>query len=308
MPTLEITTLIGCPLKCAFCPQDKLRESYGDGERRLSFENFKTILAKIPDYVRIDFSGMSEPFAIGASAVEMIRHTLERGYSIALYTTLVGLHQPAADVVIELLTAHASQVEVLCLHLPDANGNMRGFRYGPIYEKVLDRFIKFGGSGVLSRFEMMTMDRSGRVHPDILNIAKLSDWQGLSRAGTLAAGDIGQQQVEETPRHTTPVGCSFTPFYDQNVLLPNGDVLLCCMSYDGKHKLGNLLEGDYWSLFTSPGMSSLRHENQNFGWSERSACRSCSRATRYDVPADKRQTWAIVKDEAPAEALAVVGS
>jgi adenine C2-methylase RlmN of 23S rRNA A2503 and tRNA A37 len=28
MPTLEITTLIGCPMRCTFCPQDKLAANY----------------------------------------------------------------------------------------------------------------------------------------------------------------------------------------------------------------------------------------------------------------------------------------
>ena len=28
MPTIEITTMIGCPLMCNVCPQDKLIKSY----------------------------------------------------------------------------------------------------------------------------------------------------------------------------------------------------------------------------------------------------------------------------------------
>ena len=30
MNTLEITTQIGCPLMCTFCPQDKLRQADPD--------------------------------------------------------------------------------------------------------------------------------------------------------------------------------------------------------------------------------------------------------------------------------------
>ena len=29
MPTMEITTMVGCPLMCTFCPQDGLKNSYG---------------------------------------------------------------------------------------------------------------------------------------------------------------------------------------------------------------------------------------------------------------------------------------
>jgi sulfatase maturation enzyme AslB (radical SAM superfamily) len=295
MPCLEITTVVGCPLRCNYCPQDKLRATYGNNEKRLSVENFKTILQKVPGYVRIDFSGMSEPFAVGASAVEMIGHTLERGYHIALYTTLVGLHIPAAADVIALLRARPEQVEVVCLHLPDKNGNMRGFHYNAIYETVLDKFIKFGQSGVLSRFEMMTMDRGGEVDPRLKNLARLTEWMGLSRAGTLKVSDLGEQQVEETPHHTTPVSCSYTPFYDHNVVLPNGDVVLCCMDYSLKHKIGNLLTDEYHALFASPVMAKLRADNLRFGEDGPTICKKCSRAKVYDLDLGQRQFWKLAE-------------
>ncbi|MGR3318544.1 MAG: SPASM domain-containing protein [Candidatus Anammoxibacter sp.] len=36
-----------------------------------------------------------------------------------------------------------------------------------------------------------------------------------------------------------------------NILLPNGDVVLCCMDFDQKYILGNLLRDDYRSLYES---------------------------------------------------------
>lgn len=62
-------------------------------------------------------------------------------------------------------------------------------------------------------------------------------------------------------RSLTPVSCGFTPFYDHNVLLPNGDLVICCMDYSIKHKIGNLIEGDCFSLFASRGMAELHAEN-----------------------------------------------
>jgi MoaA/NifB/PqqE/SkfB family radical SAM enzyme len=44
------------------------------------------------------------------------------------------------------------------------------------------------------------------------------------------------------------VKCSRNDFYKQNVMLPNGDVVLCCMDYGLKHKLGNLLETNFNGL------------------------------------------------------------
>jgi hypothetical protein len=308
MPCLEITTMVGCPLKCTYCPQDQLRGTYGQNEKYLSFENFKLILSKVPHYVRIDFSGMAEPWA-NPEATAMLAHTLERGFNVAIYTTLYGIEVEEAERIISHITQHARQIEILCLHLPDQNGNMRGFRYSPNFEKVLRAFMKLGNSGALRRFEAMTMDKKGAVHPQLRDLVhslprprsrRLSglfrslpvpQWSGHTRAGSLDTSAIGSQPVEQTPRHATPVSCSFTPFYDHNVLLPNGDVVICCMDYSVKHKIGNLIEGDYFSLFSSRGMGDLHAENIKPGYSDKTICKSCSRAIRYEIVPEQRQYW-----------------
>jgi hypothetical protein len=45
---------------------------------------------------------------------------------------------------------------------------------------------------------------------------------------------------------------------NENVLLPNGDVVICCNDYGLEHRMGNLLENSYDSLFTSQGYLSLQ--------------------------------------------------
>src|SRR5262245_3450585 len=142
MPTLEFTLMVGCPLKCTFCPQDSLRKLYGDRPKYLSLQDFKTILGKVPKHVRIDFSGMAEPWA-NPDATEMLRHALTMGYTLAIYTTLYGMTADDGAAVLGLLKQHAAQIEVLCLHLPDRNGNMRGWRYDETYEANLRHFVAF---------------------------------------------------------------------------------------------------------------------------------------------------------------------
>jgi hypothetical protein len=291
MPCLEITTMVGCPLKCTYCPQDQLRGTYGKNEKYLALDNFKLVLSKVPHYVRIDFSGMAEPWA-NPDATSMLAHALERGFNITVYTTLYGISESDAQQIIALLTRHAKQVEVLCLHLPDKNGNMRGFRHSSEYEAVLAAFIALGKSGVLRRFEALTMDAGGSVHPQLYNLVRsLPGWSGHTRAGSLDSSELGTQPVEQTPRYASPVSCGFTPFYDHNVLLPNGDVVICCMDYSVKHKIGNLIENDYFSLFASKGMAELHAENTKPGYSDKTICKSCSRAVRYELASEQRQFW-----------------
>lgn len=284
MPCLEVTTMVGCPLRCTFCPQDQLRAAYGKSTKYLAVEDFARVLAKLPPYVRIDFSGMSEPWA-NPRATDMLRLALEAGFNVSVYTTLYGMRDE--DAVIALLTEYAGQVEALVLHLPDRNGNMRGFKPSGGYNERLAKFLAL--KDVLRFVNVMTMDAGGGAH-DSLDLAALAPWCGNRRAGTLDQDEVDGQPVEETPAHDVPLSCSFTPFYDHNVMLPNGDVVLCCMDYSVKHRIGNLITGDYWSLFTSPGMNDLRLANMHYG-TNKSICRKCTRAIRYERHEAGNQFW-----------------
>ena len=62
-PVMELTTMVGCPLMCSFCPQDNLRTEYGDKTKYMQLDDLHTVLKKLPSNTRIDFSGMAEPWA-----------------------------------------------------------------------------------------------------------------------------------------------------------------------------------------------------------------------------------------------------
>lgn len=290
MPSLEFTLMVGCPLKCTFCPQDTLRATYGRAEKYLSLENFKTILGKIPNHVRIDFSGMAEPWA-NPEATAMLRHTLALGFTVGIYTTLYDMTADDGAAVLDLLRGHAGQIEVLCLHLPDRNGNMRGWRHNPVYEANLRGFIVLGLSGVLANFQVMTMDAGGKPHQDLDHMGiQLGTWTGHTRAGNVGEADVPGQAIAGMPRHHGAVSCSYTPFYDQNVCLPNGDVVLCCMDYSLKHRIGNLLEQNYYDMFASGGLARLISENMTPRFSRDSLCKTCDRAKVYR-PGERRMFW-----------------
>jgi|HubBroStandDraft_1064217.scaffolds.fasta_scaffold89403_1 hypothetical protein len=290
MPSLEFTLMVGCPLKCTFCPQDKLRGVYGKNTKYMSLEDFKSILSKIPNHVRIDFSGMAEPWA-NPDATAMLRHTLSLGYSVAVYTTLYDMTPEDGSAVVEMLRQHAPRIEVLCLHLPDRNGNMRGWRYNAEYEANLRAFIALGMSGILRNFQVMTMDQGGKPHQHLDHLGiQLGAWTGHTRAGNVGEEEVPGQGIATMPEHHSAVSCSFTPFYDQNVCLPNGDVVLCCMDYSLKHKIGNLLEQNYYEMFASGGLSGLIGENMIPRFSRDSLCKTCDRAKPHRTGATK-QYW-----------------
>jgi radical SAM protein with 4Fe4S-binding SPASM domain len=79
----------------------------------------------------------------------------------------------------------------------------------------------------------------------------------------------------QTPRHDFALTCKSTPFFDRNVLLPNGDVVLCCMDYDLKHIIGNLLEQTYEEMMQGEKLAEIIKWNEEPNFNKCSICKSC---------------------------------
>jgi radical SAM protein with 4Fe4S-binding SPASM domain len=275
--TIEVTTMIGCPLMCTFCPQDTLRNGYGKDEKYMSLDTFKSIVDQLPEQYRIDFSGMAEAWA-NPDASSMFKYALEKGRRVAVFTTLYNWSRDDVNTVIELLAEYSSQVETFCVHFPDRNGNMKGWKYNEDWEYALHALsATCNHFGI--KFESMTMDGNGLVHEalDHLNI-RLWNWQGHDRAGTLPLDQIKGQTIQIAPRHTGPIRCGKTPRYDQNVILPNGDVVLCCMDYERKHILGNLKESTIDEIRKQDTFKRILMINAQDQFSTESLCRTCTDA------------------------------
>jgi len=269
-PVMELTTMIGCPLMCTFCPQDNLRDSYGEGTKYMTQRDLTTMLVKLPRNTRVDFSGMSEPWA-NPECTSMLEEVLYMGYTVAIYTTLYGMTDP--ERVKKVLEDHPNQVEVVMLHLPDANGNMKGWKNSEEWMKALQVMSTLN---VPCRVGAMTMDKSGTVHPDLQPIVgQLAGWVGHTRADSLDVEQIKGQAISMTPHNKFSLTCRSTPFYDRNVLLPDGSVVLCCMDYDLKHVIGNLLTQSYDEVMQGKPLLDLIAINEVPEFNKCSICKSC---------------------------------
>lgn len=288
MPTLEITTTLGCPVNCTVCPQTLLKSVYSSPIKCLSFDSFSQILSKIPKHVRIDFSGMSEPWS-NSDCTQMLKHTLESGYDVAIYTTLVGMTKQDVDYLYEAILTHKTKIAKLCIHLPDANKNMRGWSFNENYQYALKLFLETQQQTIRETidFDVITMDKNNELHPSLESYKTLplpfDTWYGHTRAESLSLNDTNKPFVAEAIKHVNPVTCRSTPFYDHNVVLPNGDVVLCCMDYGLTTIIGNLLTQSYEELYLSDTMINLMKENRKGGWSKCSICKSCINAQSYVV-------------------------
>lgn len=276
-PTLEITTMVGCPLMCTFCPQDSLRDQYGTDAKYMSLDTFKSALSNIAPNTRIDFSGMAEPW-VNPECTDMLAHAFERGHRVAIYTTLYNWDRTTTDRVADLLAQYSDKVDVFMVHYPDEHGNMRGWKHNEDWEYAL-----YVMQGICNHIGVVcdgiTMSGNGRVHSSLSHLGiQLWNWTGHDRAGSLPIEQVKEQTINIAPRHSVPIRCGKTVTYDQWVLLPNGDVVLCCMDYDLKHVLGNLTTQTTTEIRRGEAFKRILIENARDEFSDCSLCRTCTDA------------------------------
>lgn len=254
-PTMEFTTSIpkkGCVVDCVYCPQRILERSYVDEERYLSLDNFKTAVDKLPKNVRVTFAGFTEPW-LNKDCSDMLLYAHEKGHSIAVFTTGIGMK--VEDVYkIKNVPYDLGPNGRFVLHLPD---NERKAKH-PItknYIEVLEAFKEVHHE--IQGFYTMAM---GTVHDEVKHIFPEAIVPAFwSRAGNLVGEAmlkpelLNIQNEYKTIYHgEEPRTCGCDEHLYHNIMLPNGDVSLCCMDYSLKFIIGNLLEQSYEEIAPKP--------------------------------------------------------
>jgi len=236
---MEITTRIGCKNRCAYCPQNKLINAYNvkGSVFEMSLETFKKCIDKLPKSVDIEFSGFSEPW-LNKECTQMALYAHARGHRLRVYTTLVGMTidhwQQLKDI----------PFESFWIHLPTGDGSDSisvDDQYLELLKEVSVFFDDHQGS-----IDVSYHVRGKTTHSEVKQV--LGD--RIENRGIGARSGNVEDGVKNTiKRRKGKIGCKRN--LRQNILLPNGDVVLCCMDYGLKHSLGNLLTDSYQSLFES---------------------------------------------------------
>lgn len=218
---LEFTLTISPCMGCSFCPQEKLAASYGDGARKMSMADFESILAKLPKECEIHFSGMSECF-LHPEAPQMMAKAKSLGFEVHLYTTLMGLTPSGAFILPKQISARIHVPDIKAFKVPDKKW---------IEQHEIWRSTKI-------RASYMAMDNPTSEVGAYLASKKIEVELPamLSRGGNLP-------QIERMAI-AGPIRCTADRWH-QNVVLPNGLVVGCCMDYATSVRLGNLLADSY---------------------------------------------------------------
>ncbi|MGV7213455.1 radical SAM protein [Bradyrhizobium sp. UFLA05-112] len=235
---LEITTTTGCVVGCSYCPQAQFaeRQRAVSHAKHLRLEDFKKCLAHVPAAVDISFSGYSEPW-LNPACTEMVEHAYEAGHGIRISTTLVGMNER------NLRRLQALQFRIFLVHVFDDGAHMNS-------RLVRRKFVDLIRQLVDADISSMLFVVMGEVHPDLVEIIP-EESLVRSRPLSSSGGSVDSKIVEARQPIVGALTCPDEREH-RNLLLPNGDVTLCCMDFERRHILGNLLRDEYQDLFKGP--------------------------------------------------------
>ena len=244
-PIIEITTNIhsnGCIINCAFCPQMTLISNY-NGSSFLSMEDFKTAIDKLPLEIGVIFAGLSEPF-LNIECTDMVMYAHEKGHTISIFTTGVGMKPSDIDR-IKSIPFSGGYNRGFVLHLPDTEG----YANHPITPKYIDllRHIKNSNISNLWVVSMGTVpDMVSSIFPEVDKAVM------YSRAGNLQKEELLKPKLKKLSTNYLSVdngegkiSCASPEGTHHTVMLPNGDISICCQDYSLQHIVGNILTQEY---------------------------------------------------------------
>ena len=274
IPTLDVTTWVGCSVDCKFCPQDLFIRKYFESnkvrESILSRETLRRCISNMPQDYAIQFGGFSEPF-LNPFCIELIEDICSLGKTIDLYTTLVGLNEEMLRRVMEL------PINCVCLHIADEQG------YAKIppteeYYRMLEMAVNYLRADGRPFVDMCNAQaKPTRRALDICRGKYDIPYTLLDRGGNLEGEDLVSKQISSGKISCGVCGSKL----NKNELLPDGTVLLCCMDYGMKHVLGNLKEQPYEEIINSHEIQKIR-QGMEEDYQKEILCRKCSCANLID--------------------------
>ena len=256
MDMIEVTTVIGCKNMCSYCPQAITIKNYGNNERVMTPETFRKCIDNIKEDVAISFSGFAEPFQ-NENAMAMILHAYAKGHPIRLNTTLAGMTKNDIELLKDI------EIQEFIVHLQTKEEH---FVEMAKYLQLLELLC--------AAISNMRFVYNGGLDERVISILKEHNYKPVQLEIKSRAGALFKQKHKKGR-----IFCDMKKEIGDNILLPNGDVVLCCMDFGLKHKLGNLLTQRFEELHSNSDWKELKkkfdeHDNDLL-------CRQCELSTAY---------------------------
>lgn len=262
--SMEITTVVGCKHMCVYCPQEKVVAAYSmlSDDSKMSFSNFKMYLKKMPKELHIDFSGFAEPW-MNPNCTDMVLHAFESGFTVSVFTTAEKLSLK------DISQVKKMPFHKFIVHLPDNDKYMK--------LSVNDTYLETIHELASCKIRNLHFMSIGKVHQSIkeINGLEVRNDPVIDRAANLNGlpGIVHQRRLKGR------IKCkSCGDRLNHNVLLPNGDISLCCMDFSLKDIIGNLSVQNYEDLFQ--GLEYMKVKKGLTDESLNILCRYCTNAKR----------------------------
>jgi sulfatase maturation enzyme AslB (radical SAM superfamily) len=259
---LEITTMIGCKVACVYCPQDKISRRYFGSDRMMMFDDFHIYIENVPRGVVLHFTGFAEPF-LNPRCSDMIEYAYRRGHPIYISTTLEGMTRED--------TSRLSKLKYyqFQIHLPSAE-KLMNLAINDEYFALLSDLV---AAGIITDLHF----HGNEVHPAVgewlrQHTVEFHEFWIQDRAGNLNIEKLKSKVSKPVIRAEKPEGKLRCERIYQNVL-PNGDVVLCCMDWSAEYVLGNLKRDRFDDLYRSETFQRVLRGLKNPG--SDILCRTC---------------------------------
>jgi radical SAM protein with 4Fe4S-binding SPASM domain len=258
MAILQITTRVGCKIACTYCPQDKFITAYGEkgGNLLMSLDQFRAYLDKIPQDVEVCFAGFCEPW-LNSECIQMVLYAKRKGHVVSIFTTMVGM--TALD--IELL--EPLDFGFFRIHLPSESGDEEI----PVTKEYLATLELLINSKINAGFHC----QSSKSDPNVMALLKKNGKNIMFSRTCHRSGNVKLKGKRDMPRRRGKIGCKRDML--ENLLLPNGDILLCPHDYGIKHLLGNISSLSYEELFEGSEFKRIQEAHQDIR--QEVICRYC---------------------------------
>ena len=279
---LEITSTIGCAMMCDYCPQTLIKSTLDKNidNRILNKESFLKYFDNISNNTIIHWSGYSEPLA-HKDFEFFVNYLSENKYEQHISTTMFGRNST------EEYMSKTKVFKSITFHLPDDSNLMKlkvterylknlkgalinhskylnkkniyivvfGKGFNPQVKSLINNLIN---TGILSNDSIDIRDHLHSRNGEILN----EDFR------TNISGGIDNDKKNKLLKSKLYY-CSYGRL-DQGVLLPNGDINLCCQDYSLKGIIGNLRKKNLNELYNQDIIF-----EKNFHKGEYNLCKKC---------------------------------
>jgi len=265
---LEVSFYLGCKINCSYCPQNILYKN--TSIKKMTPDEYKTFISSVPSDVEIAFCGMSEPLLYEHFS-SLAYYTHKKGHSISCFTTLATKNKE------NIQTLFDDNIwKRRCVHIIDEHMSCK------IDDEYLSNIEKF----------FLKIEKNDREKNTISILTKSLDF----RINDM----LKKYNIEHLPYYEIPYMRIKSPIHrykdpivpkklegkiycSQNHdkiqhLLPDGNVVICCMDVEKKHILGNLKTQTYNSLFSG---SEYKKIIKGFDTDLNTICRNCIMAKNY---------------------------